>query len=971
LRKIEFVRLSLSGLTDSTKTARLQIAKMEFASNQWRFAGIYPRDTLSSTPGEMSISVANTQENKDYLPPPTVNVEVDPTTQVHLQEQSLALQFSNLKPGQKAIAKRVLAENLNLSTYGRILMEIYGGQDFGEHFTYFIRLAKDSLNYYEYQTHVKEGWSPQSRMNIVLQDFASIKQTYLKDHPDKSICDTLTPSGIRIYGNPQLTGIGELYMGVYVDSQYPDIEGVTGKIWVDDLKLTEVKAEPGWAGRVAFNTQFADFLSINGGTRYQDGNFVQLSQSNRVGSNIAQLDGNLNGNLSVNKFLPAEWGLSIPLSASMQGSLTRPRYEPSKDLELSQDGLKQMATEAVNEIAGMDVLENPETPSKDFQTKKVDKNIGVSYSKGTRSENPVVDFTADRTTTNYGYNSSSFSDPTGLDSSWNHTGNLQYDLSPREPLRFTPFKKIKLSYFPSFLKEFYLNPLPTQVSFGLAKAKYNQQKHMDKRNQSVRNSEELGLGHDMRISYAPFNNFTTNYNVSMERRFDDQIQGMKEKGVEEVSAQVFALDPIWGENLILNRERSRTQNFDTEWNPSFVSWLTNRLGYKADYRHQLLSYNQYQQTANNARDSLDVDVDAKSQINVSFMPVSFFEQAAQITKAITPLNIGMETIKKGFSALSLSRIGANYSVGVSQTTKRLGVLPLSPWELFKYQLGVWNRTPEEIFFTGAVDENSFGQSEYWRKNNYDSHVEDRRAVQRAFDTDTDIDLPFSTRLGLNARWTKNINNYVATNKPSDSTIVFPDWGLQGSNSYLSRLKFFRDKTKSLNLNSAYNYKKEIYYQSMIKETEENRFEPILGANIRWKNDMTTDIQRKQSTRVEKADANEITSSEVGDSVSLGYSISKEKGFKFLKWKKKFQSNMDIFFGLGHSTQIRIRKQENAQDPITEEDNENYNGGPGMRYHFTSKIDGGADFNYSWTRNRAQANIVKKSILVRIWAEINF
>ncbi len=946
-RDVDCVRLALTELADTGKTYAVQVAKAEFASNQWREAS----DTSASA-ARIELSVVNTEQNPGYQPRVPVKRAADGLLP---REQSLAISYSNLSAGKSVIAKRLLSEAISLANYKMLEMDVYGHADQErDSVFFFLRLASDSVNYYEFRTLLREGWN---RLQIPVADLSDLKGEYLAAHPAALRCDTFTTSGLGVAGMPQYTNCKELYAGVLTPSAAGPL---AGSVWLNDLKVTSVRQEPGWAGRVSFESKLADLAAFNGFAQYEDGNFVRLGDASHIGKGTSAINGRLGGSLSLDKFLSSRWGIALPLTGSLSGSMSRPRYRPGSDVFLSDDRIGDMFGGVLNELTGQDLFRDETTPASLFQSRKMDKTLGLSYSKNNRSESRMVNLLADRVKWNYGYTNTSSAEPSRADSNRTHSGDLQYDLSPQAAGDYRPFTRLKGEHVPGFIKGLWFRPLPNRLSFTLAKATYSHQKQFDKRiMKMVVDAERLDLLHRMEMDLAPFNSFTLNYDLGVERNFDNALPAMRRGGFGEIESQVFGLDPQWREHLLLKGEVNRTQGFRASYSPSLVSWLTNQVSYNSDYRHDLSSDRK-----------LDLTIQGASRLSVNFMPVTFL---GSMGKNVKPLRLGLEKVQKALTTLSLNNIGAEYSVTTNQVIKRLKDLDLDRWQFFRFQTGFHDRSLRQIFVTGEMDDNAFGQSAYWDSVELRDHREDSRKIDRTFRGNTSIQLPYRTGVTTSLGWSRSTIVYVDPDKHRDTTEIFPEWELTVNNYELARAPGLRSKVERASITTTYRYREETRFLALGRtEVVERRFSPLFEIRLTWKNGVSGVLTHDQGRRTEnnEGDGSINEGKDNRDSLSLSYRVSKQKGLRLLRWKTKLRNDLDISFGAGRRADRKTNTRgDGIAVPIA--DITEFNFGPGARYYFSNKIDGGIDFNYSRKLDKTRADEVTKSVLARIWAEIRF
>jgi hypothetical protein len=160
-----------------------------------------------------------------------------------------------------------------------------------------------------------------------------------------------------------------------------------------------------------------------------------------------------------------------------------------------------------------------------------------------------------------------------------------------------------------------------------------------------------------------------------------------------------------------------------------------------------------------------------------------------------------------------------------------------------------------------------------------------------------------------------------------------------------------------------------------KTGTERKFSPLFEVNAVWPNDVVLRVRRSDSTFVSRNSGDDMveTTREIRDTLTVSRKVRSEKGVRFLRWQWKLQNNMDLFFNVGHSSRRKTNVQGSGGDKneMKKEDWSNYSGGPGARYNFTTKIDGGFDVNYGRFKPNMAEDLVEKTFLIRFWANIRF
>ncbi|MFC1683747.1 cell surface protein SprA, partial [Candidatus Zixiibacteriota bacterium] len=351
-RYIKYARLWVTGLE---QFALIRIASLEIVGNKWEELGVASLDTLSVVDVDegFDLAVKNTNENDDYQSPPDVTPEKDRATNLPKREQSLVLKFSNLRPDHYGAAQRSLYSREDYTGYGALRMFVHGSEETSpgdsSKIEFYLRLGASSNDYYEYHTPVYYSsslWDSRNEVVIDFEEITALKDALLRrlDGTEGVIPDT-TQGNYRIRGRPSLSTVEWFEVGVINRSD----DVITGEVWLDELLVNDVRRKPGWAGRVSVDASFADFANVSYSYRKIDSEFHGLRE--KTGSGMSKTRQNVRAGLKLDKFLPASWGFSLPVSGSWSTELQLPRLMPGSDIVLPPAMQQQDRTETDNKTA--------------------------------------------------------------------------------------------------------------------------------------------------------------------------------------------------------------------------------------------------------------------------------------------------------------------------------------------------------------------------------------------------------------------------------------------------------------------------------------------------------------------------------------------------------------------------------------------------------------------------------------------
>ncbi len=357
-KSIRFARLYLTDFEDSVV---LRLAKFDLVRNQWR-QFTYNIDTTGSyTPinnntGTVFNTLAvNLEENSsrqpvNYIMPPGVErVQLLSNNGVNLQqnEQAMSLKISNLLTGDSRGVFKTL--NLDMRQYGKLSMYLHAESITGQRplkdyeMNAVIRIGQDFLNnYYEIRIPLKitppgrynRGqeeivWPTENNLDISLRSLIDLKLQ--RNNANASVStiyrQALDNKTISILGNPNLGDVS----GIMVAIENPlksDGQAVNTEVWVNELRLSELDENGGWAalGRVDMTLADLGTLSFSANTHTQGFGTIEQRVNERAKDNLVQFDAA--ASIDAGKLIPKQARLILPVYASINRTILTPQYDP-------------------------------------------------------------------------------------------------------------------------------------------------------------------------------------------------------------------------------------------------------------------------------------------------------------------------------------------------------------------------------------------------------------------------------------------------------------------------------------------------------------------------------------------------------------------------------------------------------------------------------------------------------------------
>ncbi len=509
-KSIRFIRVMLRGFD---KPVVLRMARVELIRGEWRkyqydlsSDGEYAGDDDPGT--SFDVSAVNYEENGtkspvNYVLPPDIEQQLSygSSNPIHMNEQAMALKVCNLLDGDaRATYKNI---DIDVRSYKKLKMYIHaesqatGPKLNDRDLTCFIRLGTDyTQNYYEYEIPLivtppgsydnnddsKDGaretvWKVANNMELVFSELQNAKQmrnqAMLNGNPNVSLTKkysvTITdPNGmtrvINIKGNPNLSAVKTIMIGLRNPKKTGpgvDDDGASkcAEVWVNELRLSDFDEKGGWASTAHVTTKLADLgtLSLAGNYSTPGWGSIEKKVGERQKETRYQYD--ISTQLSLHKFLPANWGINLPMYVGYSQVIIKPQYNP-----LDPDIL-------LNDVLHNDSL--PKNYRDSIRKVTIDqtdrKSINFTNVKKEKGKNSKHSYPWDVSNFAFNYSFSKFHNRSAMvnfNNMRDYRGGFVYGYSLKVK-NIQPFKKTKLLNKKAFalIKDFNFNPAPNKYSF--------------------------------------------------------------------------------------------------------------------------------------------------------------------------------------------------------------------------------------------------------------------------------------------------------------------------------------------------------------------------------------------------------------------------------------------------------------------------------------------------------------------------
>jgi len=534
LRSIRFARMYLKEFSQETI---FRFGTLNLIRSDWRR---YTQELDKNDPSpddpqtEFYVGVKGTIENEgSYASPPGVEPEqlFNNNTVVRQNEQSLVANVCELEPlDSRGVYKNI---SIDMRQYKRLRMFLHAedgesGTLASDDLVGFIRMGNDlTENYYQIEiplqvsigTSREELWPEENEINLPIEVLAQIKSLGIVDgslsNEDATFYDVIDgdlvdipvsnpfdgymagQQRVAIKGNPNFGDIRTLMVGVKNISKNPQC----GEVWFNELRLSDLENEGGWAAILSVDSNIADFANISATGRRSTAGFGTIEQgpNQRRIEDVKQYD--VVTNVNVGQLLPKKWGIQIPFNYGQSEETITPKYDEFyRDLKL-----QTQLDNNTNQDSILKVNEN-------YTKRKSINFIGVRKIKIDESKPRFYD--VENLTLNYSYNKIEHRDfeiENSLDQTVRAGVNYAYNF---DPITYEPFKEndsIFTNKYWKILKDFNVNLLPSSITLN---TNYNRQFNKQKFREVELGGGNIGLEELYRRNYTFDFQYTINYNIT-------------------------------------------------------------------------------------------------------------------------------------------------------------------------------------------------------------------------------------------------------------------------------------------------------------------------------------------------------------------------------------------------------------------------------------------------------------------------
>ena len=600
-KSIRFIRMFMTGFQD---TSVLRFAKLELVRNQWR-KFTYDLDSTGLSPAlpipdpvKLDILAVNIEENDQrspipYRQPPGVERQQqlsNNNVQLFLNEQAISVRVQGLpKQKMRGVFKTL---NLDLRPYGKLSMFIHAeslntpGNDIANGAANaVIRIGTDfTNNYYEIRIPLNitpwgardsaSIWPSKNNLDFDLNELTNLKiRRNSSSTPINSYYSETKADGRRyaIYGNPNLGEVRGMFMGV----ENAKKEILDAELWFNELRLTKMNENGGWAALGRVDIRLADLGSLTLSANYRSVGFGTIEQRVNERSKEDYLTWDAATSLDLGKLTPKHIGLQIPVYAGISKTISKPQFDPlDMDLRLK---------DKINSAKNAHDADSIKTQAIDQTTIKTVNFTNVRKNKTNGKKPQLLDIS--NVDLNYNYTHQERTSPIiELEDIKKTRAAIGYNYAP-QPKFMEPFKNSFKSKSPwlALVRDFNFNYVPSLIS---VKADWFRQFGASR-------SRNIGTSFKLPETYNKFFYFDRYYNLRWDftRSISLDFMAVNNARVDEPFGRIDSKEKkdsirknFWsgGRNTHYHHEGTLSYNLPTSKLP-VLDWTTVRATYTAKY----------------------------------------------------------------------------------------------------------------------------------------------------------------------------------------------------------------------------------------------------------------------------------------------------------------------------------------------------------------------------------------------------
>ncbi|MGB2980487.1 MAG: hypothetical protein WBC77_04500 [Candidatus Zixiibacteriota bacterium] len=342
-------------------------------------------------------------------------------------------------------------------------------------------------------------------------------------------------------GSPALNRIRWFSLGV-INADTIDFQPVSNEVWVDELRVTDVRKEKGIKGTLNISAKLADLADVRVVFGKTESQFRSLTQKKEGTQSTTDYSINVSG-IQVHRFLPVSLGYKLPVSLSYARNLTLPKWKSGSDIVLPKD---------------LRDKEKTETATKSF-------TFSPSFDHPT--ENWLIGVTLRRMSHSFNYRTTRKSNPLNPVERANSTGiSAGYSFPLGRGLSLKPFGWLKGALVPGSFTQMSFSLIPTTVSVGgsMSEARSHRENNLGE----IYDTMTKNFTGNLSAQANPIKSIPITYNMTTAR------------DIRDPKTIVWSMDP---KEAKLGIETGYTESFSARYTPSWLSLFNASFSFDSKY----------------------------------------------------------------------------------------------------------------------------------------------------------------------------------------------------------------------------------------------------------------------------------------------------------------------------------------------------------------------------------------------------
>ena len=397
--------------------------------------------------------------------------------------------------------------------------------------------------------------------DIAEGEYDYINDVWIWDNPSDIDDVCYNCSKLSIKGEPSVSRIDYIMFGIINDSE----ETIYGKVYLNEIRLTGVKKEPGSALKLNANFDFGDLFSVGGSYTETDANFHALEERIKSSKHVKKYQ--LSFSVNTQEFFKKDL-FTNPISMTYNREIKADKYKPGTDIFFG---------EINNTPDSLITYYNSATLSTSMQTKLTDLHKNFLF------ENII-----DKSSLSYVLNWYTKNNPLQgykEQTSYRHTWTYKY-LKTFEKSELYLFEKFynsedgKDGFFRKEIKDLYISYLPSKIEYNSTLKRTNaiNLKSISFGGTTTYDTTSTVDRKFVFSNFKVFKDFSFDYNHVMNSNLSMQFS---DNSFESKAQALFDFINVPGQ------VNSFQESFIFDYSPKFMSldkWLSPKFTYKPSYK---------------------------------------------------------------------------------------------------------------------------------------------------------------------------------------------------------------------------------------------------------------------------------------------------------------------------------------------------------------------------------------------------